>query len=187
MNTTTPLIKPPPPPSAGNLPSATTSTRAAHSEAPTIGEVLGVDLPLIGIVPYGLPPLILVAGWVLLALALTGPFLLLVTIALATGIVVAITAAILAPPYLLARSLHRYRTRRPNERQIFHRVRERHPTGHGSPTQRRAAGLINPPAAQIPATAQLYTPAHVHSPVHLHQDASSPHLGVNASQSLPSP
>jgi hypothetical protein len=113
MNTTTPLIKPPPPPSAGNLPSATTSTRAAHSEAPTIGEVLGVDLPLIGIVPYGLPPLILVAGWVLLALALTGPFLLLVTIALATGIVVAITAAILAPPYLLARSLHRYRARRP--------------------------------------------------------------------------
>jgi len=111
MNTTTPYIKPPPPPSAVSRRSTTLGGRPPHPETSTVGGLLGADLPLIGIVPFGLPSVLFVAGWVLLALCLVGPFVLLLTIALAMVIVVAVTAGFLALPYLLVRGLHGYRVR----------------------------------------------------------------------------
>jgi hypothetical protein len=83
-------------------------------------ERLGEIVPLIGVDPgYG-PPVILLAGpLVLFALALAGPFLLLLTLAallVGCAVLVALAGAIVASPYLLVRRLggHRLpRTRRP--------------------------------------------------------------------------
>jgi hypothetical protein len=147
MNTTTTHITPPPSPSTGNLCSAARTARRPRSESSTVDGLFGADLPLIGIVPFGLPSLLFLAGWVLLALCLVAPFVLLLTIALATAIVVGTSAAIVALPYLLVRSLNRYRVRRPSRRPLVHWVRWRRPTRHASPTRRRGASLVNPPAA----------------------------------------
>jgi hypothetical protein len=165
MNTTPPLIKPPPPPSAGNLRCANPSARPPHSEN-SPGSELAEDLLLTGIVPYGLPSGLLLAGWTLLVLSLAGPFLVLVTIVLAMSVVVAVIAAAVVLPYLLVRSVHRYWSRRPSRSGLSHRVHPRHASRQGFPTRRRGAPVINPPAAQIPATAQLYAAARLHAAVH---------------------
>jgi hypothetical protein len=60
-----------------------------------------------------------------LALSLAGPFLVLVTIVLATAIFIAFTAAVLVAPYLLIRGIHRYRERRPSRRPLVHPVAQR--------------------------------------------------------------
>jgi hypothetical protein len=142
MNIATPLIKPPPPPRAGNPRSAMPGTRAAHSETSTVDDLL-VDLPLIGTMPYGLPSVIFLAGWVFFALALTGPFLVLVIVALATVIIVVLTGAIVALLYLIARRPHRFRRH------------EHHPVGDNCPIERRGGGLINTPASSLPAAVHL--------------------------------
>ena len=136
MNTTPPLIKPPPP-SSGYLRSATPSARPAHSETVTVGDLLA-DLPLIATMPYGLPSVLLLVGWTLLVLSLAGPFLVLVTIVLAMSVVVAVTAAAVALPYLLVRSVRGYQARRPRRRRLL----------YGVPVRRAAV--------------QLSRPAHVH-------------------------
>jgi hypothetical protein len=68
---------------------------------------------LIGAVPGEGPPLILLAApLVLFALALTGPFLLLLTLVVllvACAVLVALAGAIVASPYLLVRRLGRRR------------------------------------------------------------------------------
>jgi hypothetical protein len=78
---------------------------------PTVREMLDETLPLVGAVPVYGPPVILLAGpWLLLVLALAGPFALLLTFValLATAaVLLALIGAILAAPYVLARHLHR--------------------------------------------------------------------------------
>jgi hypothetical protein len=93
------------------------SARAPVSERPTSGEMLAEIVPLIGFVPYG-PPVVLVLGWLFLALMLAGPFAclftLVVVIVVAATVLAALTAAvlaILAAPYLLVCHLRRHRAR----------------------------------------------------------------------------
>ena len=153
MNTITTHIQQPPPRSAGNPRGATRSARRPHSETSALVGVLGADLALIGIVPFGLPSVMLLGGWTFLALALAGPFLTLAVIVLAMLIVAATTAAIVALPYLIVRSLHRYRARRPSRRPLIRR--ERHPQGSPPPS---AAQL--PGAVPLKPAVQLHTNAH---------------------------
>jgi hypothetical protein len=124
MNTTPPLIKPPPQLSAANLRGGTPSARPLHSENSPDGD-LAADLLLIGIVPYGLPSGLLLAGWTFLALSLAGPFLVLVAIVLAMAVVVGVTAALVVLPYLLVRGVLRYGARRPRRHRLSDEVRER--------------------------------------------------------------
>ena len=106
MNTTE-LIRPP----AGH------NVSTSASEAPTLGEMLAETIPLIGaIAGYG-PPVIFLAGpWLLLTLMLSAPFAVLLTLIafmlVAATVLVALTAAIVAAPYLLIRGLREYRARR---------------------------------------------------------------------------
>jgi hypothetical protein len=123
MNTTPLLIKPAPP-NSGNLRSATPSARQAHPETVTVGDLLA-DLALIGVMPYGLPSLLLLVGWTLLVLFLAGPFLVLVTIVLAMSVVVGVAAAAVVLPYLLVRSVRGYQGRRPHRRWLLDGVRDR--------------------------------------------------------------
>lgn len=124
---TTEVIKPPPPrPSVGHQRSAAPPPPPFHFEPPPLEERLGEILPLIAVVPVAGPPVICFVGaWVLFALMLTGPFLLLVTFGLAAVILVAIPAAILAPPYLFARRVHTHWTRHHEPRTPGHRLRQR--------------------------------------------------------------
>lgn len=85
----------------------------AHDEGP------GALVSLISFVPGFGPPLIVLAGpLVLFALAITGPFLLLLTLVvllIACAVLVALACAIVASPYLLVRRFGRHllpRTRR---------------------------------------------------------------------------
>jgi hypothetical protein len=75
----------------------------------------GLD-PLVGAVPGEGPPIILLAGpLVLFTLALAGPFLLLLTLVMllvAGAVLVALAGAIIASPYLLVRHCRAYRLRR---------------------------------------------------------------------------
>lgn len=121
------------------------------------------DLPPIGIVPYGLPSVALLAGGLFLALSLAGPFLVLVTIVLATAIFIAFTAGVLAAPYRLIRGIHRYRERRPSRRPLAHPVAQRQSISHGV-SRRRIAAPVNSAAAQLPAAAHLDTAADPHAP-----------------------
>jgi hypothetical protein len=149
MNATTELINPQRPPGAGNGRSATSNTRPPDSEPPIVGEMIDEIVPLIGVVPVAGPPVIYLAGpWVLLALTLTGPFLLLVTFALAAMSLVAVTAAILAPPYLLVRHLYKSWTRRRNPLTRVHRFRERRPISGTALTHRPGPRLIDGPASE---------------------------------------
>ena len=117
MNTTE-LIRPPgarrP---AASLSDAGHDVSTSASEYPTFGDVLAETIPLVGaIAGYG-PPVIFLAGpWVLLALMLCAPFAVLLTLIgamlLAATVLVVLTAAILAAPYLLVRRLHGVRARR---------------------------------------------------------------------------
>jgi hypothetical protein len=94
-----------------------TTELLSPSAAPTFGEMLAETIPLVGaIAGYG-PPVVFVAGpWLLLALLLSAPFAVLLTLIaamlLAAAAVVAVTAAIGAVPYVLIRGLRRYRARR---------------------------------------------------------------------------
>jgi hypothetical protein len=115
MNTTE-LIRPP-----AALGRAASPDEAGHnaslSEHRTFGEMLAEIIPLIGAVAgYG-PPIISLAGpWLLLAVMLSGPFAFLLVLVLAmlvaAAVLVALTAAFLAAPYLLTRGVRRYRARR---------------------------------------------------------------------------
>jgi hypothetical protein len=78
--------------------------------------MLAEIIPLIGAVPgYGPPVILLVGPWLLLALMLCGAFAFLVTLVVAmlvaATLLVALTAAILAPPYLLVRGRRKHRAR----------------------------------------------------------------------------
>jgi hypothetical protein len=86
--------------------------RSSALEHPAREERLGELVPLIG-VPLGFgPPIILLAGpLVLFALVLAGPFLLLLTLVLllvACAVIVALAGAIVASPYLLVRRFGRH-------------------------------------------------------------------------------
>jgi hypothetical protein len=102
MSTTT-LIKPP--------------TPSAVDDPPTFGEMLEEILPLIGVVVVAGPPVVLLVGpLVLFALMLAGPFALAVTLLLvlavalvAAAVLVALTGAVVATPYLLVRRLRGHR------------------------------------------------------------------------------
>jgi hypothetical protein len=102
MSTST-LIKPP--------------TPSAVHDRPTFGEMLEEILPLIFVVAVAGPPVVLLAGPLVLgALMLAGPFalaatgVLVVVVALvAAAVVVAPAGAIVATPYLLVRRLRGHR------------------------------------------------------------------------------
>jgi hypothetical protein len=159
----TEMIKPPPPPSVGDQRSATPSASSPESMLPTVGERLDEILPLIFFVPVAGPPVIVLLGpWLLLALMLTGPFLLLVTFALACVLLVVTTAAIVAPPYLLVRHLRRRSARRREWHTPVHRSRELPPIGVSLLAQRSDARLFSGPRAQLPAAAHLHNPAPTH-------------------------
>ena len=93
------------------------TTTASTSESPAFGAMIAEIVPLVGAVAgYG-PPVISLAGpWVLLALMLAGPFAFLLTLVafmlVAATVVVAVTAAILAGPYLLIGRIRSLRARR---------------------------------------------------------------------------
>ncbi|WP_028067633.1 hypothetical protein [Solirubrobacter soli] len=77
----------------------------------TLREIVDETEPLSGAVPVYGPPVALVAvPWLLLALMLTGPFALLVTLAVAlvvAALLVAAVGALLAAPFVLVRRLLR--------------------------------------------------------------------------------
>jgi hypothetical protein len=85
----------------------------SSSDQPTRGEMLAEIIPLVGVVVVAGPPVVLLAGpLVLFALLLVGPFVLVLTlVALLIGstILVALIGAILASPYLLVRHLRERR------------------------------------------------------------------------------
>jgi hypothetical protein len=105
---------------AGRASDAPFHARSAASEHAAHDERLGEIVPLIGADPgYG-PPVILLAGpLVLFALALAGPFLLLLTLVLllvACAVLVALAGAIVASPYLLVRRFGGHRLPRKHRR-----------------------------------------------------------------------
>jgi hypothetical protein len=117
MNTTA-LIRPPAAPGrAASTNDAAHNAATSASEHPTFGEMLAEIIPLVGAVAgYG-PPVIFLAGpWLLLALMLSGPFAVLLTLVavmlVAATLVIALAAAIFAAPYVLIRRLRSVRARR---------------------------------------------------------------------------
>lgn len=140
-STTTPIASPPR--GTGHLQGGARTARRPQPGTPTEGS-LAADLPLLGVIPFGLPSAIFLAGWVFLALALAGPFLALVVIVLASALFVGAAAAIAVVPYLLVRGLHRYR---------MHRAAERLQRDERSAVER----------AQLPSALQTYTPAQLHA------------------------
>jgi hypothetical protein len=80
---------------------------ATASGPPTLGDMIAEVVPLIGAIYQAGPPVLVAgAGIVLFALLLVGPFVLLVTLAVAVAAaaaLVALAGAILATPYLLIR------------------------------------------------------------------------------------
>ena len=85
-------------------------SNARHeARQPTAGAMLDELEPLIGVIPlYGPPIVFLASPWILVALLLSGPFALLMTIAIAlmaAGLLIVAIAAIAASPYLLVRHL----------------------------------------------------------------------------------
>ncbi len=80
---------------------------------PTAREILREIQPLVEVIPVAGPPAAALLGpWLLLALMLTGPFALLVTLAVLVAfgaLLVAAAAALLASPYLLVRRLRAHR------------------------------------------------------------------------------
>jgi hypothetical protein len=99
---TTELITPPRAPSA--------------PEPPSVGEILTETVPLADVVAGFGPPVAFLAGpWLLLVLALAGPFALVFTfvaVLVAAALLVLLAGTILASPYLLVRHLRRRRTSR---------------------------------------------------------------------------
>jgi hypothetical protein len=80
---------------------------ATASGPPTLGDMVAEVVPLIGAVYQAGPPVLVAgAGTALFALLLVGPFVLLVTLAVASAAaaaLVTLAGAILASPYLLIR------------------------------------------------------------------------------------
>ena len=117
MNTTE-LVRPPAALGRAASPSdAGRNASTAVSEPRTFGEMLAEIIPLVDAVAgYGPPVIFLTGPWVLLALMLSGPFAFLLTLVavmlVAAAVLVALTATILAAPYLLSRRLRTYRARR---------------------------------------------------------------------------
>jgi hypothetical protein len=93
--------------------------RPSAFELPAHDERLGALGPLIGAVAGEGPPIVLLAGpLVLFALALAGPFLLLLTLVallVACAVLVALASAIVASPYLLVRRIRRHRLPREHQ------------------------------------------------------------------------
>jgi hypothetical protein len=95
----------------------TPPTPAGVDDSPTFGEMLDEVLPLIGVVVVAGPPVLLLAGPLVLgALILAGPFALAATMVLvvivalvAAAVLLALTGAVLATPYLLVRRLRGHR------------------------------------------------------------------------------
>jgi len=96
------------------------NTRAVASAQPTVAEILAETDDLVEFVPVAGPPVVLVLGpWVFLALMLAGPFAVLVAFVVmvfAATVLVGLTGALIASPYLLVRRLRGYRTRRASRR-----------------------------------------------------------------------
>jgi hypothetical protein len=68
-------------------------------------------VPLAGVIAGFGPPVAFLAGpWLLVALALVGPFVLVFTLLVAATLLVLVAGTILATPYLLARHLRERRT-----------------------------------------------------------------------------
>jgi hypothetical protein len=161
----TDLIKPPARPAiARHQRSEATSARRSDSQYPPLKERLGEIVPLICVVPEAGPPVIFLVGpWVLFALMLTGPFLLLVTFVLAAVILLAITVAVLAPAYLIIRRLKRHWRVPPQRHTPVHRPRARHSTGVRLRTHHTRAELFPRPAAPAAAQIDNQTQAHLTS------------------------
>jgi hypothetical protein len=112
---TTELITPPRAPSAAeSLPDERRHVPSSASEPPTVGDMLAETVPLAGVIAGFGPPVVSLAGpWLLVALALVGPFALVFTflvVLVAATLLVLVAGTILATPYLLARHLRRRRT-----------------------------------------------------------------------------
>jgi hypothetical protein len=110
---TTELIRPPRALSAPqSLPDEPRHVPPSASEPPTVGEMLAEAVPLAGVIAGFGPPVAFLAGpWLLVALALVGPFALVFTFLVAATLLVLVAGTILATPYLLARHLRRRLTR----------------------------------------------------------------------------
>ena len=84
---------------------------------PTVGDIIEEEIPLVGLIPVAGPPILLLAGpLVLFALLLAGPFALLVTLVVvlvAAAAVVGLVAAIVVSPFLLLRHLRGHRLSMP--------------------------------------------------------------------------
>jgi len=157
MNTTE-LTKPPPA-RAGDQGGARSNPRSPDFELPSVAERLGAILPLIFVVPVAGPPAILLVGpLVLFALMLTGPFLLLLTFVLAAVVLLALTAAILVPSYLLVRHLGKHTTHLHHRHAPVRRRSEPHPVGVGLLVNPSDARLLSGSPAQPAAAALLRDP-----------------------------
>jgi hypothetical protein len=163
---TTKMIKPPPPlppRSANGERSETVNAPPFNFEPPPREERLGEIVPLVTVVPVAGPPVIfLVVPWVLFALMLTGPFLLLVTFVLAGVILVALTAAVLGPPYLLVRHLRKHLTRRHERYAPAHEPHGLQPIGVSVTTRRSGAQPLGGSAAEPSAAGHLHGRTQTH-------------------------
>jgi hypothetical protein len=118
MNTAA-QIRPPLTPGASEQPTDPgPGARATAPERRHLGEMLAEIVPLVECVPVEGPPVALLLGpWLFLAVMLAGPFVCLFAIAIvmivAAIALATVTAAVLAPPYLLVGHLRRHRARRP--------------------------------------------------------------------------
>jgi hypothetical protein len=112
---TTELIRPRRTPSGTeSSPDERRHVPASASERPTVGEILAETDPLAGVIAGFGPPVVSLAGpWLLVALALAGPFALVFTfvvVLVAVALLVLLAGTILASPWLLVRHLRRRRT-----------------------------------------------------------------------------
>jgi hypothetical protein len=88
-------------------PQATRRRRTKTRQPPTWTELIGELASLLFAPAFYGPPAILVIGpWLLLALSLAGPFLLIVTFVLVAGSLLALVAGLLATGYAFGRLLH---------------------------------------------------------------------------------
>jgi hypothetical protein len=87
----------------------TTELYTRPSAYPSAADFLAEEVPLVGVIPVAGPPLILLAGpLVLFALLLAGPFVLVLTLVIAmaaAAALVGLVAAIVVSPYFLVRHL----------------------------------------------------------------------------------
>jgi hypothetical protein len=102
---------------AASLSDAGHGASTSASERRTRGETLVETIALVdAIAGYGPPVIFVVGPWLLLALMLSAPFAVLLTLIavmlLAAAVFGALIVAVLAPPYLLMRHLRSVRARR---------------------------------------------------------------------------